>query len=257
MKSHPQHQKRINFRGRLPGAVSRAAKSVQEINILNSGVSAFNQILEDKGAETRLDSTMQTRSLLSDILTGSRKVDIKIKGEVFTEDMDGREVLFAQGTELRENLADIDREQKEFEVPSAKGSIVDHDARYFEKVMITRADAVEHAILTRALKKAEENTGLIVTYFPEYRSEKSLGKIQHFVETEARENPKDYPSLRVSVSEIGETYKLTGELLEKVCPAEKLGEAQKKLEEKRIEEVRSLLNGMIGEVSKSWRVVYV
>jgi len=235
--------KRINYRGRLPGAVSRAAKAIQEVNILNSGVSAFNKILEDKGAETRLDSTMQTRSLLSDILTGSRKIDVKVKGEVFSEDMDGREVLFAQGTELRENLADVDREQKEFEVPSAKGPIVDYDSRYFEKVMITRADAAQNAILTRALQRAEENVGLIHTYFPEFRTRPD--EIQHLIEYEARQNPKEYPSMRDCVAEISDTYKLTGDLLAQVCPAEKLDEAKKKLEEKRREEVRSALRPLV------------
>jgi len=240
--------KRMNYRGRLPGAVSRAAKSIQEVNILNSGISAFNQILESKGAETRLDSTMQTRNLLSDILTGSRKIDVKIKGEVFSEDMDGREVLFAQGTELREHLAEDDRDKKEFEVPNAKGPIVDYDSRYFEKVMITRADAAQNAILTKALQRAEENVGLIHTYFPEFRTRPD--EVQHLIEYEARENPKEYPSMRDTVGEITDTCKATLELIAQVCPAEKLDEAKKKLEEKRREEIRSALRPLVAGMSE-------
>ena len=164
-------------------------------------------------------------------------------------------MLFETGTGHREKLAEADREKYEFEVPAAKGPIVDYDDRYFQKVMQIRADAAEHAILTRALQRAEENIGLIITYFPEFRT--ASGKIQLYIEREARQNPKDYPSLHDSVDEISETFKLTEQLLEKVCPEDKLGEAKKKLEEKRIEDVRSLLNGMIGEVSKAWRIVYV
>lgn len=235
--------KRINYRGRLPGAVSRAAKAIQEVSVLNSGIKACNKILADAGKEQRFSATYQDRSHLSDRLTGAEQVHVKAFGEEFTEDKPGREVLFSQGTYLREDLADIDRERYEFEVPSAKGPIVDYDSRYFEKVLQIRADAAKNAILTRALQRAEENVGLIHTYFPEYRGRPD--EVQHAIEFEARRNPKEYPSMRDAVAEITETYKLTEDLLTKVCPEDKLGEAKKKLEEKRKEEVRKALQPMV------------
>ena len=233
----------MNYRGRLPGAVSRAAKAVQEVNILNSGIQHFDSLLKEKGSSQTLHATITNRSLLSDILTGTKKTEIKIHGEILSEDMDGREVLFETGTGHREKLAEADREKYEFEVPAAKGPIVDYDDRYFQKVMQIRADAAEHAILTRALQRAEENIGLIHTYFPEFRLRPD--EVQHLIEYEARENPKEYPSMRDAVAEITETYKLTEDLLTKVCPEDKLGEAKKKLEEKRREEVRKALQTLV------------
>ena len=240
--------KRLNYKGRKPGAAIRAGKSIQEISVLNTGIEHFNNLLQENGTETKISATFDNRRLLSQALTGSEKIEVKIKGEIFSEDKDGREVLWDNGEHLRLKIAEDEREQKDFEVPSAKGPIVDYDSRYFEKVMQVRQDAVTSARLTRAIQKASENADLYLSYFPELTdTPDKIKEIKHAIEFEARRNPEDYPGLRSEIAKIKDNYAGVREYLgiNSKLEEEELNKVFEALDAQELDEIKSLLRPLV------------